>query len=387
MPANPRRHTPPPTNVAGLETRLVTALRLHPRASVVPEMAADEYQAFLSDLARRGVVDPLQVTPGGVLVDGRHRLRAARDLGLSEVPVRVVDPPDVVEYMIRAAVSRRQLSPSQRAALVVELDAYTHARAGGRSRRQQNLRNAEAEALPDRSGPTSLARLAEELAGVSDRTLRDAAFIHQHDPGLFSEVKAGRLAVQVAANRLRRALRDAALTTPPLPAGLFDLILADPPWPSQNPDSDWAPEKHYPTMPIADLCALPVPAAGDAVLFLWAVAAQLPDALRVIDAWGFTYHGQLVWTKPRPPGLGTWVRYRHEPLLIATRGDWSPPEPDRRADSVITAPRAKHSQKPAVVHELIERMHPHATRLELFARQSRPGWTGWGNQLDQEDAA
>lgn len=392
MPTTRDRGTAPPTRPgphlsATIEARAVTALRLHPKAGVVPEMSADEYQAFLADLRRRGVVDPLQVTPGGVVIDGRHRLRAARDLGLGEVPVRVVDPEDAVEYMIRAAVSRRQLSPGQRAALVVELDAYTQARAGGRDRRRRNLRNVEAEALPDRPAPPTLARLAEELAGVTVRTLGDAALVHRHDEALFSEVKAGRLAVQAAANRVRRQLRDAMLTAPPLPAGRFDLILADPPWPSQNPDSDWAPEKHYPTMPIPDICALPVPAADSAVVFLWAVAAQLRDAFRVLDAWGFSYRGQLVWTKPGAPGLGTWVRYCHEPLLIATRGGWPPPEPDRRAASVISAPRQKHSQKPDAAYQLIEAMYPHATRLELFARHSRPGWTVWGNQLDHEDAA
>jgi N6-adenosine-specific RNA methylase IME4/ParB-like chromosome segregation protein Spo0J len=382
MPAN---HTSRP---GGLEVRGVRSLRLHPRASVVPEMPPSEYQAFLADVRLRGLVDPLQVTPGGVVVDGRHRLRAARDLGLAEVPVRIVDPQDAVAYMIRAAVSRRQLSPSQRAALVVELDAYTQARRAGRARRGQNLRNAEPEPLPHRPDEAAtLTQLAEDVAGVSDRTLRDAAYIHHHDPDLFAEVKAGRLAVQVAANRVRRRVRDAALSSPPLPRGVFDVVLADPPWPSQNPDSDWAPEKHYPTLPITEICTLQVPTAEDAVLFLWAVAAQLPDALRVIDAWGFTYRGQLVWTKPAPPGLGVWVRYRHEPLLVATRGSWPPPDPDRRVDSVITAPRRKHSQKPGVVHELIEVMYPQATRLELFARRARPGWTGCGNQLAQEDAA
>jgi N6-adenosine-specific RNA methylase IME4 len=53
-------------------------------------------------------------------------------------------------------------------------------------------------------------------------------------------------------------------------------------------------------------------------------------------------------------------------------------------DSVVEAPRGRHSEKPKVFYELIERMYPHATRLELFARgKQRPGWTFWGNEVEQ----
>jgi N6-adenosine-specific RNA methylase IME4 len=35
------------------------------------------------------------------------------------------------------------------------------------------------------------------------------------------------------------------------------------------------------------------------------------------------------------------------------------------------------------VYELIERAHPTASKLELFARgKPRPGWHAWGNEVD-----
>jgi N6-adenosine-specific RNA methylase IME4 len=55
--------------------------------------------------------------------------------------------------------------------------------------------------------------------------------------------------------------------------------------------------------------------------------------------------------------------------------------PEDRVDSVIEAPRGRHSEKPARFYELIERMYPQASKLELFARVSRPGWVGWGNEV------
>ena len=78
-----------------------------------------------------------------------------------------------------------------------------------------------------------------------------------------------------------------------------------------------AAEKHYPTMSIADLCVLPVAniAAEDSTLFLWATFPQLPTALKLIRAWGFTYKtiAFLCLKKNKKSdswfyGLGFWTR-------------------------------------------------------------------------------
>jgi N6-adenosine-specific RNA methylase IME4 len=56
------------------------------------------------------------------------------------------------------------------------------------------------------------------------------------------------------------------------------------------------------------------------------------------------------------------------------------PLPDECPDSVLEAPRRRHSEKPPAVYELIERAWPQLSKLELFARTTRPGWAAWGNQ-------
>jgi N6-adenosine-specific RNA methylase IME4 len=334
------------------------------------------YPGFRDDVAARGLQQPLEITPAGVLLDGRARLRVARELGLAQVPVSVVSPAEEVEYMILAALQRRQLSAAQRAALVVERDCYRAAREQAAQRRLANLRGVEVGRLPPR-GKTR--ELAAGWAGVSARTVEDVALVQRHDPALFAQVKAGRLGGALAARRVRSALRDRELTPPPLPQGPFQLLYADPPWQLGNPDSAHAPENHYPTMPLAEICALRPPTAEDALLLLWAVNCLLPEALQVIEAWGFEYKTNLVWVKPRI-GLGYWARNRHELLLLGTRGRFPLPDPADRPDSVLQAPRGRHSQKPDRFYQLIEQAWPQATKLELFARRARPGWAAWGNQ-------
>jgi N6-adenosine-specific RNA methylase IME4 len=178
---------------------------------------------------------------------------------------------------------------------------------------------------------------------------------------------------------LRRQLRAGPSVDPP--TGSYSVIYADPPWEYDfvaTPDSR-AVENHYPTMSLEAIKTLPVPADDPAVLFLWATTAKLTEAIEVVGAWGFNYRTSAVWVKDRI-GMGYYVRGRHEFLLIATRGDASPPPEHRRRDSVIEAPRGAHSVKPDEFYELIEFMYPEATRIELFARRPREGWVAWGNE-------
>jgi N6-adenosine-specific RNA methylase IME4 len=333
-------------------------------------MLPDEYQAFLADVKAHGIIAPLDITPAGVVLDGRHRLQAARDTNQRRVPIRIVTPEDEVDYLVRRAVLRRQLTPSQRAAIIVAHHAH---------------RGIDVATLPAPTNGRTRDAIAN-LAGVSPRLVQDAHTVHRHDPDLFVQVRDGHIAAHRAANRIRRTHRDAELSTPRLPRGRYQVILADPPWQLGNPDSDLAPDQHYPTLPLTHISALQVPAAKDAILYLWAVSALLPEALDVVSAWGFTYKTNLVWDK-HSIGPGVWLRNRHELLLVAIRGAWSPPEPELRVDSVITAKRRRHSQKPDQAYERIEAMYPHARRLELFARNRRPGWTSWGNQLPEEAVA
>lgn len=182
---------------------------------------------------------------------------------------------------------------------------------------------------------------------------------------------------QLANDDLRR-------NPPALPDGLYNVILADPPWQYEHvvtPSRDI--ENQYPTMQIEDICALPIPGMVDqnAILFLWCPASLIRQGLAVVDAWGFDYRAQFVWVKDRI-GMGYFTRSRHELLFVATKGAWRAPEPSARFDSVIEQPRQGHSVKPPCVYDMIEAMYPDGTRLELFARASRSGWVAWGNQID-----
>jgi len=174
----------------------------------------------------------------------------------------------------------------------------------------------------------------------------------------------------------------------------FGSILADPPWRFTNRTGKVAPEhrrlSRYQTMTLDEICALPVEglAARTAHLYLWTPNALLPDALKVMAAWGFTYKGNIVWHKVRKDGgsdgrgVGFYFRNVTEIILFGTRGPNARTlAPGRSQVNMIETRKREHSRKPDEQYEIIEACSP-GPYLELFARGERPNWTVWGNQAD-----
>jgi N6-adenosine-specific RNA methylase IME4 len=190
--------------------------------------------------------------------------------------------------------------------------------------------------------------------------------------------------------QIKRAQREKALAAKQraLPNKKYGVIVADPEWRfepwSRKTGLDRAADNHYPTSPLAAIKSRNVQsiAAKDCVLFLWATGPMLPQALQVMAKWGFTYKSQYVWTKDKA-GTGYWSRARHELLLIGTRGNIPCPAPGKQWESVICAPRGKHSAKPVKAMKMIEEYFPNLPKIELNCRgKPRPGWNGWGAEVE-----
>jgi len=170
------------------------------------------------------------------------------------------------------------------------------------------------------------------------------------------------------------------LETPELPLGQFQIILADPPWQFRNIGFEESAQQHYPTMSVEEISALKIPVEKEAVLFLWVVNTHIKEALQVCEAWGFEYKTNMVWIKNKGPSIGWFTRSKHELLFIATKGEGI--HPQKRIDSWFQADATKHSKKPKIVYEIIEKMYPNQKYLELFARnkEKRNNWTYWGKE-------
>ena len=170
----------------------------------------------------------------------------------------------------------------------------------------------------------------------------------------------------------------------------FDLILIDPPWRYQVnlvPRSRKI-ENHYQTMTIDEIASLPIlnVTTDPSVVFLWATNSLLPEAIEVMDKWGFRFVTKIEWVKKRDgrlqKGMGYNVMGSSESLLIGKHGNY--PVPDFRPPSVIEAPRTRHSEKPELSYLTLEKMYPTARKIEIFSRKPRKGWFVVGNQIETE---
>ena len=141
--------------------------------------------------------------------------------------------------------------------------------------------------------------------------------------------------------------------------GLFQTILADPPWRFGNTRTRAAAGDHYPTLAYPEIAGLVVDGVPvsrlvgeQGHLYLWVTAAHLQE------------------------GLGNYWRHAHEICLFGVRGNVR----GRNASTidVFHAAREEHSRKPEAFYELIERFSP-GPMIELFARRTRPWWVSWGN--------
>jgi N6-adenosine-specific RNA methylase IME4 len=154
------------------------------------------------------------------------------------------------------------------------------------------------------------------------------------------------------------------------------VLVVDPPWPYASS------ELPYPTMPLEEISALPVGELldEDAVLWLWTTNAFLRSAFAIAEeSWQLEVRSILTWAKDRV-GKGSWLRGQTEHCLFCSRGH---PLIRLGSQSTLLQGRAReHSRKPEEFYELVQSLCP-GRKLELFAREPRPGWARWGAETEK----
>jgi N6-adenosine-specific RNA methylase IME4 len=376
----------------------------HPLAGIFPLIDGAEFDDLVADISEHGLREPI-VLFENLILDGRNRYRGCVAAGVEPI-FTGYEGDDPVGFVISLNLRRRHLSESQRAMVAAKLATL---RQGDNqySEGLQICRSSELLKVSERSvasarkvhegGATELVS-AVERGDVSVSAAADVATLPKNEQREIvargeKEILEAAKAIRAEKATQRYAARVARITeisasNNVLPSERrYPVLYADPPWDyklySETTGSARAAAEHYPTMKLSEICALPVAnlATDDAILFMWTTAPHLQEAFEVLAAWGFEYKTNAVWVK-HAQGLGFFVRGQHELLLIATCGDMPCPLPANRPPSVIQAPRREHSQKPDEAYDLIERMYPGMPKIELFARDTRSGWSAWGNQLE-----
>lgn len=175
--------------------------------------------------------------------------------------------------------------------------------------------------------------------------------------------------------------------------GQYDLIYADPPWKQSKGGKKSVRENSsgkpldYPVCSLDEIkehLSLATAASGDnSILFLWTIDKYLFEAQEIAESLGYKLHARMIWDKVTGIPAAFTVRYGHEYLLYMYKGKLTPVAKEERGKihTVFREKVTKHSKKPEVAYEIIERLYPNLRKLEMYARNTRPGWDCFGNEV------
>lgn len=123
------------------------------------------------------------------------------------------------------------------------------------------------------------------------------------------------------------------------------------------------------------------------ILFLWTIDKYLFEAQQIAEELRFKLHARMIWDKITGIPAAFTVRYGHEYLLYMYKGKFIPVDKNERGKihTVFREKSKRHSQKPEVAYQIIERLYPNLTKLEMYARNEREGFDCWGDQVSDSN--
>lgn len=382
-------------------------MEVHEYAKLFPPMSNEEFEELVEDIRQNGQLEPIIVYEGKIL-DGRNRYNACMKLGIK---------PKMVDYngenltplnfVISKNIKRRHLTASQKALLALEIKPLLAEEAKKRqlSSLKQYKENTVQEIIPEReekkeNGDTVVPLLAQrekgrtieqagKIIGVGKEYIRKAEKVKKEAPELVEKIMAGEMNLNQAVKEVKRKqvlehIQNIESKGVEEIDGVYDVIVIDPPWPSNKIERDVTPEQvefDYPTMSIEEIKALEIPCADNCHVWLWTTQKYLPVAFDVLKAWGLKYVCTFVWHKPGGFQPFDLPQYNCEFALYARKG--TPFFTDLKDfKTCFTAPRGKHSEKPQEFYELVKRVTT-GKRLDMFNRKPIDGFDSWGKEASK----
>lgn len=193
-----------------------TELTVHPIALCVPEMGEHEYAELKRSMAANGYDDHFPVVLyEGQILDGRHRYRAAMELGIT--PAMTTFTPhgeDTPARFVLRSLTRRSLTAGQRAAIATELLPTLEKEAEQRQKAGVNLSEKVRTGQEGRSS-----KVAAKAVGTNEKYVETAKKVKEADPDTFEKMKAGEITIAQART---------AISRPPVPPDPDDAAEPEP---------------------------------------------------------------------------------------------------------------------------------------------------------------
>ena len=354
--------------------------------ALIPPLQPDELRELEASLIKEGNRDPIVIwKEKRIILDGHNRYDLCHKYSIELKQPHELSLPDrdaAKIWIINNQFGRRNLSSYQRSVLALKLEGIYREKAkesyeANVGRPPKSCQNSGTIKIDTKKELAKVAKVSHDTI-MKVKKIEEMATEKQKAKLAVGEATINQVYVQVRRQEVKEQIKQTDW-----PTGKYRVIYADPPWQYSNsqPDYHTVQDDHYPTMPLNEICALPVSelSLDDAVLFLWATSPVLEEAFKVINAWGFRYKASFIWDKVKH-NMGHYNSVRHEFLLVAVRGSCQP-DNLKLFDSVQAIERTDHSAKPEVFRTIIDTLYPYGKRIELFARAKTDSWEQYGNQI------
>lgn len=176
-------------------------------SEMVPEMNQVEYKDFLKSIKKVGIRQPIHILKDKTILDGRHRVRACKDLNITEIQALVhnFDEDEAIEFVRDTAIERRNITKEQRIDIILKSEELiSELEEKARERSLKNLKKKESSIGTE--GPTRQNQRTDdtlgEMAGVSGRTFRRMKRVKRESPELYEDIIKGEKSIRKAHDEL-----------------------------------------------------------------------------------------------------------------------------------------------------------------------------------------
>lgn len=172
-----------------------------------PDMSKRKWRDFLVSVTKEGILQPLIVTKGFRVIDGKHRLRAAKELGIESVRVIIDDIPEdkIPSYITNTKLQRDDLKRGQKAALVIRL-FYEEERQKAKERQRESgeiYGNGKEKVFPNLETPKHVHVELAKKAGIGKSSMANLLAVYRNRPDLFEQVFNGTISINKAYTQMK----------------------------------------------------------------------------------------------------------------------------------------------------------------------------------------
>jgi N6-adenosine-specific RNA methylase IME4 len=374
----------------------------------IPPLTPEEYAQLEANCIQYGIQDKLKIARYSdsetgeqleVLADGHNRYRIARSNDLS-FEVEYLDFESVHDaklWMIDNQKGRRNLSDfvkfelaQVKAEILKEKGAKKRNNGFKGNRYTGSVLSIIDKTLDNESPHNTQREVANELGWSTGKVGMAAVVNSEADEETKNKLRRNQVSINQVYKEIKKERRKKEIekqkkeiqNSDPLKiAGLYDVIVLDPPW---NYGREYDPEgsrvaNPYPEMTQSELLLMDVPAKENCIMWLWTTHQFIWDAKELLSKWSFEYKALLTWNKEKI-GMGHWLRMQCEFCLLAVKG--KPIWDNTKYRDIINEPRREHSRKPEQFYEMVEEIC-YGNKVEFFAREARDGWSSLGNDTNK----